>query len=189
MSAPEAELFVCGSIVGATGFADNKSFYVSFETVVGNQWRAVSGTTAGTSHVMQATHEGVAWSTPIDVHYAFQSVQGWPKLSMRVWSVDGYGRKDLEGYGVGFVPMPTKLDEAEISVATWKPAFYSTSFVSRALTGLRQAVMGGNPVLRDDSLVHNNDSRYKLYTTSGGVVTVRLSVIVRNAEDAGIRFD
>jgi B9 domain-containing protein 2 len=185
----EAELFVCGSIVGATGFPTNKSFYVSFETVVGNQWRAVSGTTAGNSHIMQSAHDGVSWGTPVDVHFAFQSVQGWPKISIRVWSIDGYGRKDLEGYGVAFVPMPTKLDEATITVSTWKPAYYSSSGFARAIAGIRQMVMGGNPVLRDDSLVHNNDSRFKLYTTSGGVVQIKLSVIVRNAEEAGIQFD
>ena len=188
-SASEAELFVCGSIDSGKGFPGGKSYYVSFETVVGNQWRPVTGTTAGNSHVMKATFDGVAWSTPIDVQFAFQSVQGWPKLSLRVWSIDGHGRKNMEGYGVAFVPMPTKLEEVSIEVATWKPAFYSSSMLSNIGAALRDLLIGGNPVLRNDTLVHNNDNRYKLYTTSSGVVTIRLSVIVRNAEEAGIHFD
>jgi B9 domain-containing protein 2 len=185
----EAELFICGSIEKGANFPENVSLYVAFECVVGNQWRAVTGTTAGNSHVMESTFDGVHWSTPVDMHFAFRSVQGWPKLSLRVWSIDGYGRKDLQGYGVGFVPMPTKLEEVEVDVATWKPTYYHGSVLPRIMSQLRQMVMGGNPVLRDDTLVHNNDSRFKLYTTSGGIVTLRLSVVCRNAEGAGLKFE
>ncbi len=185
----EAELFVCGSIERGVNFPLRQSYYVSFEAVVGNQWRAVTGSIAGNSHVMENSHDGVAWSTPIDMHFAFQSVQGWPKLSIRVWSVDGFGRKDMQGYGVAFVPMPTGLTEVEIDIPTWKPTFYKTSALARTWLQLRQMVMGGNPVLRDDTLVHTNDSRHKIYTTSGGIVTIRLSVISRNAEGVGLKFE
>lgn len=185
----EAELYVCGSIERGTGFSLRQSYYVSFEAVVGTQWRAVTGSTAGNSHVMEAAHDGVAWSTPVDMHFAFQSVQGWPKIAIRVWSVDGYGRKDMQGYGVAFVPLPTALEEVEIEIPTWKPTYYQTSGFSRMLSQVRQMVMGGNPVLRDDTLVHTNDNRHKIYTTSGGNVTLRLSVIVRNADAVGLKFE
>lgn len=188
-STASPELFIIGSIDSGTGFPNRNSYYVSFEVVVGNQWNLISGMSAGNSHIMESRYDGVCWNTPLDMQFGFQSIQGWPKISLRVWSVDGYGRKDLEGYGVAFVPMPTKQDEVTVEISTWKPSYYHRNFFQRFLAQTRQAIMGGNPVLRDDTLVHTNDNRMKLYTTSGGVVTLKLTVISRNSEAAGIKFD
>lgn len=185
----EAELFITGEISRGSNFP-GYSMYCSYEIIVGNQWKAISGTTSGNTHVMEWGLDGtVSWSTPIDAHFAFQSVQGWPKISLRVWSLDYYDRKDLVGYGVGFIPMPTKQSDVTVTVETWKPTFYKDSAASRIYNQMRQFFMGGNPVLSDDSLIHNNDGRKMIYTTSGGTVDVTLSVMTRNAEAVGLRFE
>jgi B9 domain-containing protein 2 len=73
-----------------------------------------------------------------------------------------------------------------ITIETWKPTSAHGNFGKRVYSQIRQLFMGGNPVLRDDSLVYNNDQRYKLHTMSSGHVTVNLSVMMRNARSVGL---
>lgn len=231
----EAELHVVGEISGASNFSGH-SFLISYEIVAGTQWKHVEGAERGTSHVMENSPFSTigllgsssgggggefAWSLPIDVHYRLSSVQGWPKISVQVWSVDEYGRKDLAGYGVAFLPMPgqsvannicssqssyngtvghiSSSDNGagnsttgrgggrhKITIETWKPTPSHGNFASRVYSQVRQMVMGGNPVLRDDSLVYNNDQRYKLHTMSSGHVHANVSVMMRNARAVGL---
>lgn len=183
-----AELHVLGEIEGGTSFK-GKSFFCSYEIIVGSQWMLVEGTSTGSSHVMRHAPDGIIWSFPIDCHFTFTSAQGWPRIALHVWEVDAYGRKDLAGYGVGFVPMPNGDHSPQtVVVSTWKPTYWSSWLPVRMFQQLRQNVMGGNPVLRDDSLVHSNDARYKLYTISGGDVTLKLTVVTKNAAIVGLRF-
>lgn len=230
-SSAEAELHIVGEVTGATNFKGH-SFIISYEIVTGTQWKHLEGTEKGTSHVMENTpfsNDGLlgsssgggggefAWSLPIDVHYRLSSVQGWPKISVQVWSVDEYGRKDLAGYGVAFLPMPGQSTSSNISssqtsyngtagttrsaagtasngrgglhkivIETWKPTYSHGNFATRIYQQVRQMVMGGNPVLRDDSLVYNNDQRYKLHTMSSGHVNLHVSVMMRNARAVGL---
>ena len=133
-------------------------------------------------------------------------------MAIQVWSVDEYGRKDLAGYGTCFVPLPhgsrggnansnnatvTTVcgfggggdgSEHIIEVPTWKPSYWHSNGAARFLQQVRQMVMGGNPVLRDDSLIHTNDMRYKLHTIAGGTVQLRLSVVSRRMAALGIKF-
>ena len=157
--------------------------------LAGSQWTLVEGSASGSTHIMQNSHDGIVWSMPLDCHFAFSSAQGWPRLALHIWEVDSYGRKDLAGYGVGFIPMPVADHSPQrLTVNTWKPTYWNPSFPVRMYLQLRQAVMGGNPVLRDDSLVHQNDQRFKLYTISSGDVTVKLTVVSRNAAHVGLKF-
>jgi B9 domain-containing protein 2 len=182
-----AHLHLIGEISGGTDFSGH-SFFCTYEIVAGKQWKHVAGATSGTTHIMQNSHDGIAWSLPLDVHYTFQHVQGWPKISLRVWSICNMGRKELVGYGVAFIPLPTPgSGPVKLNVPTWKPDYQETG-LARVFSRLRQSVMGGNPVLRDESLVHNNDNRFKLFTTCGGNVQLSIGVLARHAEQAGLRF-
>lgn len=220
----EAELHIVGEITGASNFSGH-SFLISYEIVTGTQWKHIEGADKGTSHVMensQFNSHGLigsnggefAWSLPLDVHYRLTSVQGWPKISVQVWSVDEYGRKDLAGYGVAFLPMPgaqggnnSTFDSHttfngtvggpknvggaargphKITIETWKPTYSTGGLAARAYQQIRQMVMGGNPVLRDDSLVYNNDQRYKLHTMTSGHVQLSMVVMMRNARAVGL---
>lgn len=205
-----AEIHIVGEISGGYNFSGH-SFFCVFEVVHGVQWRHVEGRPRGSTHVMENHHDGVVWSFPIDVHYAAQSIQGWPKIAIQVWALDEYGRKDLAGYGTCYVPLPGAVggtyashtasssaaatnspyydgDETVLEVATWKPSYWHPNGFVRLYQQVRQMVMGGNPVLRDDSLVHTNDGRYKLHTIAGGTVTLRLNVVVRRGAALGLKF-
>jgi B9 domain-containing protein 2 len=181
-----AELHVIGEITGASGFG-GQSLFATFEFVTGLNWSHVGGQVKGTTHIMENTYDGIAWSTPLDVHFSMPSVQGWPKIAMQIWSLDGHGRQDLQGYGVCFVPLPA-LQDVVIEVPTWKPTYWHPSGMVRWYRQFRQMFMGGNPVLRNDTIVHSNDDRYRLNTTSGGTVTLRLNVITRNAALVGLKM-
>jgi B9 domain-containing protein 2 len=239
MSSKTAEVHFIGEVICGQNFQGD-SFFVTFEFVCGTQWTHIDGNAVGTSHVMQNAHNGVVWSLPVDVHFAANSVQGWPRIAVQVWHVDGYGRKDLAGYGTVFAPMPlgvrgdgflsidgvASAQNAQaptlsfsagsaaigassmgrsvarggpgaglgstcappLTVETWKPTFWHSSPIVRWYQQLRQAVMGGNPVLRDDTLVHTNDNRYKLHTMGGGQVLISLTCIMRNAGALGLAF-
>jgi B9 domain-containing protein 2 len=181
-----AELHIVGEISGGHSF-NGQSFFCVYEIVTGVQWSHVEGRVQGSTHIMENSYDGISWNLPIDVHYCFQSIQGWPKISLQVWSLDGFGRKDLAGYGTCFVPMPS-AEEQEIDIPTWKPSYWYPNGLVRLYQQVRQMVMGGNPVLRDDSLVHTNDARFKLHTVAGGNVTLKLTVISRRTAALGLRY-
>lgn len=50
---------------------------------------------------------------------AVQALDGWPKLSLQVWSVDEQGNTDIAGYG--FVNLPTTPGMYELECPTWVP--------------------------------------------------------------------
>ena len=39
--------------------------------------------------------EMTIWAHPIDVHYTLKGIDGWPRLQLEVWGVDGFGRNEL----------------------------------------------------------------------------------------------
>ncbi|RNF21158.1 B9 protein domain 2 [Trypanosoma conorhini] len=181
-----AELHIIGDLTWGENFGSRSCFCV-FELVAGEHWSVVEGRTSGCTHVMHSGEEGnVLWSFPIDIHFTMNSVEGWPKISLQVWSIDKYGRKDLEGYGVAFVPPPS-VDEQEVVVETWRPCYWNPSFFSRLYENIRLAVFGGNPVLRDKALIHTNEERFKLRTRSSGTVLLHLNVISRGMQRLGIQ--
>jgi B9 domain-containing protein 2 len=178
-----AELHIIGEICGGRGMGGGSMFCV-FEVVTGVQWAHIEGHDAGSTHVSYWNPHPV-WAHPIDLHYTMQSVQGWPKVSLQVWSVDEYGRKDLMGYGTCHVPLPSK-DTHTIEVAMWKPTYWHPSGWVRMWRQFRQGLLGGNPILRDDSLVHGSDSRFKLHSVNAGTVVVRLTVLTKNGAAVGL---
>lgn len=184
-----AELHIIGELTGGINF-NGHQFFCTFEVVHGTQWSPLAGNMQGSTHIMRNAHDGVIWSFPLDIHLSTQAVQGWPKIALQVWSVDEYGRKDLAGYGTCFLPLPSRSGTVEqtIEVPTWKPSYWHSNGFVRLYQQIRQKVMGGNPVLRDDALIHSNDSRFKLHTISAGVVQLRLMVVSRRMAALGIKF-
>ena len=55
----------------------------------------------------------------LSVFYFSSGLQGWPKLSVEVWSQDWAGRHQLAGYG--FCHVPTSPGDHKIEIATWQP--------------------------------------------------------------------
>jgi len=181
-----AELHIIGEITSGHDFGGKKSFCV-FELISGNRWTVVEGHTSGCTHIVGQDDGVVTWSFPVDVHYSFTDVQGWPKLSIQVWSIDSYGRKEIAGYGMAFLPMPS-MKEEQVEVVTWKPALWHPNVFLRTWKVFQQMVMGGNPVLRDNALIHGSEERFKLHTIGGGTVRLHLSVFSRGMKEEGLSF-
>ncbi|CCW63448.1 unnamed protein product [Phytomonas sp. EM1] len=179
------ELHIIGEIMSGHDFV-GQSYFCMFEFVVGDQWHAVEGRTSGCTHIMSPGSAGITWSFPIDVHYVFTSVQGWPKISIQVWEMDSYGRRDLAGYGVAYIPTPNSSKEEEVEIATWKPVAWHPNFFVRLYNSIRIALMGGNPVLRDNYLIHTNDQRTQLHTRSSGIIRLQLNIISRGMKQASL---
>lgn len=185
-----AELHIIGEIDRGQDFGSG-SFFCVFEIIAGNAWTAIEGTTSVCTHIMDSIDNEIPWSFPIDTHFSFTSIQGWPKISIQVWKVDQYGRKDIAGYGTAYLPFPTLAKgplENQVEVLTWKPMYWNPNYFSRAIEALRILLMGGNPVLRDTALIHRNDERFKLHTIGSGTVTIRVSLMSRGMKKARMIF-
>ena len=37
----------------------------------------------------------VVWGHPFDLHFGSDSIFGWPRLDIRVWRLDVYGKVDI----------------------------------------------------------------------------------------------
>ncbi|KAH9586426.1 B9 domain [Trypanosoma melophagium] len=182
-----AELHIIGDLAFGEDFGGGSCFCV-FEIVTGEHWSVVEGRTSGCTHIMASGKEGrISWCFPIDIHFTMNSLEGWPKISLQVWSIDSYDRKELAGYGVAFVPPPS-AEEQEVVVETWKPRYWSPNFFRRFYEGFRRLILGGNPVLRDKALIYTNDERFKLHTVSGGTVRFQLNVLSRGLQQLGVQY-
>ncbi|XP_055351621.1 B9 domain-containing protein 2-like [Paramacrobiotus metropolitanus] len=174
-----AELHVIGQIVGASGFAAKKLFCV-WEISSGGAWTAISGDKDGQTQVDRPEIDDFAlWSHPLDVHFATKGIQGWPKISFQVWSVDNYNRSEMCAYG--FCNIPSTPGEHKVECETWRP-----------VGGLRDRIitffLGGGPQLRDLNVVHNGLQRHRLYTKSMGKVYLQIGVLMRGFEKFGVEF-
>ncbi|CAG9575041.1 conserved hypothetical protein [Leishmania major strain Friedlin] len=181
-----SELHIVGEIACGHDFGDS-SYFCSYEIITGTQWTAVEGRTSGSTHVMRSGSDGIPWNYPIDVHYSFNSVQGWPKIAIQVWQLDDYGCKDIGGYGTAYLPMPGG-GEQELCLSTWRPNLWSSSALVRLWQTLRLSVMGGYPVLRDNSLIADNEQRFKLHTVTSGTVKMSFTVMGRGMKQAGLIY-
>ena len=59
------------------------------------------------------------WAHPLDVHYSIKGIDGWPRLYVEVWGIDGLGRYEIAGYGCCIVPTTPGLHE--LTCRTWRP--------------------------------------------------------------------
>ena len=76
----------------------------------GKAWSLLAGDEASQTQYSAASDDGVQiWNHPIDVHFATASMQGWPRIIMRLCELDEYGRSILSGYG--FAHLPTNPGE------------------------------------------------------------------------------
>lgn len=183
-----AELHIIGDISSGLDFGGGR-FFCGFEIIGGSGWNAVEGTTSGCTHIMSSSSEDdeIPWNFPIDAHFSFTNVQGWPKLSVQVWKLDEYGRKDIAGYGMAYLPMPAS-GEQKVEILTWKPLYWSPNFFSRLTEYLRNLLMGASPVLRDNALIHRNDERFKLHTIGAGKVIVSFRLLCRGMRKIGLVY-
>lgn len=121
-----AELHLIGQVLDAVDFEEPNLFckwaiqvgkvefwksvsQINFYSVlyVGPYWKVIEGNSDGETSIDRGRLESSSvFSSPIDLHLAVRSVQGWPKFFVEVYSVT-----PLDKYfpvGCGFVHIPTK---------------------------------------------------------------------------------
>ena len=116
-----AELHLLGQLTGASGFPLS-SLFCKFSIESGSNFRVLQGVVEGQTQCDQPNvrsltspalprparvlsptrataawqeEEMAVWSHPIDVHYTLKGIDGWPRLKLEVWGVDGFGRNEL----------------------------------------------------------------------------------------------
>jgi B9 domain-containing protein 2 len=119
------------------------------------------------------------WCHPVDAHYEFTGIQGWPKISFEVWEMDPLGKAFLGGYG--FVVLPMSPGKHDIQVTLWKP-------VGTSVEAWTARYCGGAPHLRSQELVHTPTSRYQLTSESAGTVHLTISVILGRMSSLQVEF-
>ncbi|EDQ92386.1 uncharacterized protein MONBRDRAFT_17074 [Monosiga brevicollis MX1] len=174
-----AELHVIGQIRGASGFPD-PSLFCKWQFVHGGGWRVLEGQVQGQTQVdTPAGSDATVFGHPLDIHYATQGMQGWPKLQVEVWHQDDLGRNDL--YGYGFAPIPMTPGTHDLVCHCWRPA-------GSALESLRGRLVGGGYQLGKTDIVHTQADRFKLKTETMGCVQIRVSLLMRHFQKYGIEM-
>ena len=99
---PEVHFF--GDIQYGSGF-DGCSISCQWMIEWGKNWSFLEGSTDGQSQYASLNEDGVSiWNHPIDLHFASANMKGWPRIKMRIWELDKYGRAVLVAYGFSHLP-------------------------------------------------------------------------------------
>ncbi|OAF67757.1 B9 domain-containing protein 2 [Intoshia linei] len=104
---------------------------------------------------------------------------GWPNVSLEVWHRDKYGRNELYGYSMCYIP--SSPGHHKISCPTWKPI---GSFKEQIMSKL----LGGGVRLKNTNLIHTGVDRYHLRTVAMGSVDLNVFVVMRNFERYGVEY-
>merc|ERR1711934_732516 len=177
-----AEVHMIGQLLGATGFAEDQGLYCRWGVDMGDAWRVLEGFIDGRTQIgYPGEGEMSVWEHPIDVHWASASVAGWPRIHVQVWCEDSFGRKELAGYGMGFVP--TTPGEHRVEISCWKPV--DASFFDST----KASFMGGGPVLVHEAVIHQQEDRFRLVSNAVGTVVLELGLIMKDFEQHGVELN
>lgn len=172
-----AEVHVIGELNGGSGFPSQRLF-CKWGISYGGAWKVIAGLQDGQTQVdLPGIGEFAHWSHPIDLHLATKGIQGWPKLYFQVWHHDRFGRDEL--YSYGFCHVPTSPGFHSISCPTWRPHGTVCEEIGRFF-------LGGGPQLRALDSVHSGADRFRLQTTTMGLVHLELNVILRYFDKFGV---
>mmetsp|Transcript_1899 Transcript_1899/g.2952 ORF Transcript_1899/g.2952 Transcript_1899/m.2952 type:complete len:176 (+) Transcript_1899:141-668(+) len=166
-----AELHVIGQLSGASGFT-SQNLFCKFGAVAGRSWELLEGLDQGQTQLDCAQDgEMVVWAHPLDMHYSCKGLAGWPKLHFQIWSQDVHGRNDICGYG--FCHIPTAPGMYELDCVTWLP---------EGSVGERIAAffVGGHPRLKLEEVVYTPGDRFRLQTTTAGMLHLKLGVVMKD---------
>lgn len=152
------------------------------QSISGPLWKVVEGQEKGQTAVNKSRYDNYSiFCDPIDLHFGTRGIQGWPKLSIEVFSVNSLDQ--FYPVGFGFAYLPTKPGLHSLSIATWKisPATFFDSVKEKFFTG-------GFTIVKKD-LIHSGIERYKISTISAGIVEVQVNLVFKNFRRFNIHFD
>lgn len=153
-----------------------------FVSLSGSLWKFIEGESEGqTATDSNRLDLKSVFAHPIGIHLSTRGIQGWPKLSVEVFSVNAL--KQFYPVGVGFSYVPTKPGAHKLKIATWKiaPLTVFDSIKEKFFTG-------GFTIVKKD-LIHSGIERYKISTISSGIVVVDLSLVFKHFRKYNIHFD
>ena len=148
----------------------------------GSLWKFIEGESEGqTATDTNRLDPKSVFSHPIDLHLSTRGIQGWPKLTVEVFSVNSL--KQFYPVGVGFTYVPTKPGFHKVTISTWKisPVSLLDSIKEKFFTG-------GFTVVKKD-LISSGIERYKLSTISSGTVEINLNLVFKHFRKYNIQFD
>lgn len=188
-----AEIHLIGQILEAADFEET-GLFLKYQIVAGAGWQAIEGLADGqtqladgVSQVRRAAGEEGApttttaihsWSHPIDIHYATQSLQGWPRFEFQLWGVDWLGKCNISAYG--FLNIPTRPGLHQLECFTWRPVGDFRRRLVDYLTGYRLHLVEASDT------VGNGLNRHVIQAASMGSVRVELNVVLKDFDRYGI---
>jgi len=177
-----ASVYVIGQVTGGSGFpSGNRGLSCKWQLTTGSSWTKIAGLESGETQVdFPSGGQPAVFSHPLDIHYSASQIQGWPKFQCTVYQQDAFGRNDVVGYG--FCHIPTSAGQHEVECMTWRP-------VSTVGDEVQAFFVGGNPQLKDDSLVTSSIDRFKLRTKTMGTVSLTVSVLLKGFSKHGLIFE
>lgn len=192
-----AELHVIGQIVEATNFED-RCLFAKWSLHCGSNWTSIEGHTSGQTQLSFRTTQRTRvtqdwnnfkpddvietpchkWNHPLDVHYASNSLQGWPRLEVQIWGVDWMHKCNISAYG--YMNIPTSAGQHELTCSTWRPVGDFRRRIIDYVTGYRMHLVDPSDV------VSNGLNRHVIRTKSMGSVKVDIAVVLRDFDKYGI---
>lgn len=175
-----AELYLIGQILDAQDF-EEPNLFCKWSIQTGPHWKLIEGNPEGETSIDRNRFENKSiFSSPIDVHFALRSIQGWPKLHVEIYSVTPFDRYYPVGFG--FAHIPIRPGQHCIEVPTWKIA--PNTFLD---TVQQKFHAGGLSVAKSD-LIYSGIERYKLRTLSSGVVRADFMLIFKDFDKFGVEL-
>ena len=103
------EIHFLGEIVGGSSSLckDSDSISCKFSFEYGKYWSHLQGFISHSEQTQYAycNADGLAiWNHPLQLHLLATSIQGWPKIVVKLYKADSYGREQCIGYGFGYLP-------------------------------------------------------------------------------------
>eukprot|EP00792_Barthelona_sp_PAP020_P012567 TRINITY_DN7288_c0_g1_i1.p1 TRINITY_DN7288_c0_g1~~TRINITY_DN7288_c0_g1_i1.p1 ORF type:complete len:188 (+),score=41.04 TRINITY_DN7288_c0_g1_i1:27-566(+) len=173
------EVHFLGRILNCFGF-EGSGFWARYSIHMGEQWQCISGVIQGQTHIdFPIVGNNAIWSHPIDWHFSTSSLKGWPRIFIQVFQRDIYGRDDLCGYGVSF--LPSEPGNYELEIQCWQP-------VGTLSQRIQAFFVGGAPQLEDDSFAFTDSSRFQLESQTTGIVHIDINMIARNFRPQGVQL-
>jgi hypothetical protein len=150
--------------------------------LLGSLWKFIEGESEGqTATDCNQIDQKSFFAHPLDLHLATRGIQGWPKLSIEVFSVNAL--KQFCPVGIGFAYIPTKPGLHRLRIATWRIA------PQTVLDSIREKFYTGGFTIIKKDLIHTGLERYKIATISSGTVEVEVSVVFKHFRKYNIVFD
>lgn len=154
--------------------------FLRFRVFAGeSHWTLLDGDATGQTHTAKAdpVSDVVTWSHPVELHYVCSSLVGWPRIAVAVWQVDSFGRNEIAGYGVAFVPPSPGIHVVDL--ACWRPE-------GSTLQELGAWFRGGVPQLTDTSVLLGSAMRHHLATVTTGTVQLEVQVLCKGFDAVGV---